>query len=165
MVKWTSTVRRERTRSPEIGTFWPQRASIEVGYEKWNFAIGTGGRAHVRTGIRHSHSASRSACSSTWGRSGRCRIAGLLDLFARGGEPSEAAFATLVERHGPMVLRVCRHVLADGHLAEDAFQVTFLLLARRRARSMTPMRWQAGSIAWHGGSRFVPGGHPPAHGS
>ena len=60
---------------------------------------------------------------------------GLLDLFARGGEASEAAFATLVERHGPMVLRVCRHVLADGHLAEDAFQVTFLLLARR-ARSI-----------------------------
>ena len=60
---------------------------------------------------------------------------GLLDQFARGGETSEAAFATLVERHGPMVLRVCRQLLADGHLAEDAFQVTFLLLARR-ARSI-----------------------------
>ena len=31
---------------------------------------------------------------------------GLLELFARGGDPSEAAFGTLVERHGPMVLRV-----------------------------------------------------------
>ncbi len=60
---------------------------------------------------------------------------GLLDHFARGGEAKEAAFATLVERHGPMVLRVSRHLLADGHLAEDAFQVTFLLLARR-ARSI-----------------------------
>ena len=60
---------------------------------------------------------------------------GLLELFARGGEPSEAAFASLVERHGQMVLRVCRDVLADSHLAEDAFQVTFLLLARR-ARSI-----------------------------
>ncbi len=60
---------------------------------------------------------------------------GLLDQFVRGGETSEAAFATLVERHGAMVLRVCRHLLADGHLAEDAFQVTFLLLARR-ARSI-----------------------------
>ena len=60
---------------------------------------------------------------------------GLLDQFARGDETSEAAFATLVERHGMMVLRVCRHLLGDGHLAEDAFQVTFLLLARR-ARSI-----------------------------
>jgi hypothetical protein len=46
---------------------------------------------------------------------------GLLDDFARGGEASEAAFATLVERHGPMVLRVCRQLLADDHLAENAF--------------------------------------------
>jgi RNA polymerase sigma factor (sigma-70 family) len=60
---------------------------------------------------------------------------GLLDHFTRGGDSSESAFATLVERHGPMVLRVCRNLLADGHLAEDAFQVTFLLLARR-ARSI-----------------------------
>jgi RNA polymerase sigma factor (sigma-70 family) len=59
----------------------------------------------------------------------------LLDHFARGGRHSEAAFATLVERHGPMVLGVCGHVLADRQLAEDAFQVTFLLLARR-ARSI-----------------------------
>jgi RNA polymerase sigma factor (sigma-70 family) len=55
----------------------------------------------------------------------------LLDHFARGGEPAEPAFATLVERYGPMVLRVCRNLLADAHQAEDAFQVTFLLLARR----------------------------------
>ena len=55
----------------------------------------------------------------------------LLAHCARGGTGSEAAFASLVERHGPMVLRVCRHVLADSHLAEDAFQVTFVLLARR----------------------------------
>jgi len=60
---------------------------------------------------------------------------GLLDHFARGGETSDAAFATLVERHGAMVLHVCRRLLADSHLAEDAFQVTFLLLARR-ARSI-----------------------------
>jgi RNA polymerase sigma factor (sigma-70 family) len=60
---------------------------------------------------------------------------GLLDQFARDGAASEAAFATLVERHGPMVLRVCRQLVTDGHLAEDAFQVTFLLLARR-ARSV-----------------------------
>lgn len=59
----------------------------------------------------------------------------LLDQFARGGEVSEAAFAALVERHGAMVLKLCRQLLGDGHLAEDAFQVTFMLLARR-ARSI-----------------------------
>ncbi|HEV3449505.1 MAG TPA: sigma-70 family RNA polymerase sigma factor [Gemmataceae bacterium] len=43
----------------------------------------------------------------------------------------EAAFAALVEEYGPMVLRVCRAVLRDGHEAEDASQATFLVLARR----------------------------------
>ncbi len=56
----------------------------------------------------------------------------LLDRFAaRDGEAAELAFAALVERHGPMVLRVCRGVLRDGHDAEDAFQATFLILARK----------------------------------
>jgi RND family efflux transporter MFP subunit len=59
----------------------------------------------------------------------------LLERFATDrGERAEQAFAALVERHGPMVLRVCRSVLADAHLAEDAFQATFLVLARKGRR-------------------------------
>jgi RNA polymerase sigma factor (sigma-70 family) len=58
----------------------------------------------------------------------------LLERFAgRAGMASEAAFTLLVERHGPMVLRVCRAVLADSHAAEDAFQATFLVLAQKAA--------------------------------
>jgi RNA polymerase sigma factor (sigma-70 family) len=56
----------------------------------------------------------------------------LLERCARrGGESSEAAFAALMERHGPMVLRTCRSILRDEHDAQDAFQATFLILVRR----------------------------------
>lgn len=55
----------------------------------------------------------------------------LLELFTARGDAAEPAFATLVRRHGPMVLGVCRGMLRDHHDAEDAFQTTFLLLARK----------------------------------
>src|SRR5690242_9986284 len=57
----------------------------------------------------------------------------LLDRFVTRSDSH--AFEALVLRHGPMVLGVCRGLLRDPHAAEDAFQATFLVLARR-ARSI-----------------------------
>ena len=56
----------------------------------------------------------------------------LLQRFIAGRDGGDqAAFTELVERHGPMVMHVCREVLSNTHDAQDAFQATFLVLARK----------------------------------
>ena len=64
------------------------------------------------------------------GAVGHLTDAQLLDRFAQGHD-ADAAFEALVVRHGPAVLRVCRRALRDPNDADDAFQATFLVLARR----------------------------------
>jgi RNA polymerase sigma factor (sigma-70 family) len=62
-------------------------------------------------------------------------------------ETAGPVFEALLERHGPMVLRVCQSVLGQRHDAEDAFQATFLILARRAAS----IRTQNSVVSWlHG---------------
>jgi RNA polymerase sigma factor (sigma-70 family) len=77
----------------------------------------------------------------------------LLERFvAAPREVGEVAFEALVERHGPMVLRICRTILRDEHDAEDAFQATFLVLARQAAS----IRRRASVASWlHGVARRV----------
>ena len=72
----------------------------------------------------------------------RTSDADLLRRFA--AERDETAFAEIVRRHGPMVLRLCRRVLHSAHDAEDVGQAAFLLLAQQA----TSRRWHASVAGW-----------------
>ena len=62
----------------------------------------------------------------------------LLERFA--ADRDSAAFEALVSRHGPMVFATCRRMLSDPHDADDAFQATFLVLARKAGSIRDPDR-------------------------
>ncbi|HEY7307786.1 MAG TPA: sigma-70 family RNA polymerase sigma factor [Gemmataceae bacterium] len=62
--------------------------------------------------------------------------AALLQRFVQ--KRDEDAFAALLARHGPMVYGVCRRALRDVQDAEDVFQATFLVLARKAGSLRQP---------------------------
>ena len=64
--------------------------------------------------------------------------AALLKQYLR--DRDAESFALLVRRHGPIVLNVCRRMIPDRHLAEDAFQAVFMVLARKAEAVRPPER-------------------------
>jgi RNA polymerase sigma factor (sigma-70 family) len=62
----------------------------------------------------------------------------LARYIALNDESAQVAFATLVRRHAAMVLRVCEQIVGDRHTAEDVFQATFMILARKAGSIRQP---------------------------
>src|SRR6476660_1778580 len=60
----------------------------------------------------------------------------LLGRFAE--DRDESAFATLVHRHGPLVMGVCRRILDNPADVDDAFQGTFMVLVRKAGSLRKP---------------------------
>ena len=73
----------------------------------------------------------------------------LLQRFVTKGD--QAAFTALVQRHERFVLQICQCVLGDSHAARDAFQATFLILARKAARldGRRPLTGWLYKVAYH----------------
>jgi RNA polymerase sigma factor (sigma-70 family) len=94
--------------------------------------------AHAHAGAVLRHLRRRFGTSDLAGLSDR----ELLQRFTT--RHDEAAFETLLQRHGPLVLGVCRRVLADRHAAEDAFQATFVVLVRRASA----IAWRESVAGW-----------------
>ena len=68
----------------------------------------------------------------------RWPIVGALRVSPRA--EAELAFTALVMRHGPLVFGVCQGLLRNAHDAEDAFQATFMVLARKAGSIRQPDR-------------------------
>jgi DNA-directed RNA polymerase specialized sigma24 family protein len=67
----------------------------------------------------------------------------IIERFLVGQE----AFRVLIQRHGPMVLSTCRRILGDEHVAEDAFQAKFAVLAGELSNRDLLTNWLHG-MAW-----------------
>jgi RNA polymerase sigma factor (sigma-70 family) len=115
------------TEEIEIGKSTEGKYIWQIGRSQGSFAMASG-KSSVLTQAIHTLFEVGTVGGMTDGQ--------LLEQFA--ARKTEAAFAALVARHGPMVLSVCVGLLGDAHDAEDAFQATFLILAKKSSLIRDP---------------------------